>query len=71
MVAPGKFVKATDPKGTTVELCIHTVAFSCNPTDELILAYLHIKHQFEWYLNVANVFGDKRFIIPEEKEGKD
>lgn len=67
VVAPGRFVKATDPYGHSVELCIHTVGFSCNPIDELVLAYLHIKNQFEWYMKTANIFGRGKFQLPNEK----
>lgn len=66
-VAPGRFVKATDPEGNKAELCIHTVAFSCNVIDELILSYLHIKHQFSWWLNTANIFRGGNFILPEKE----
>lgn len=71
VVRPGAFVTATDPNGVTAQLCIHTVAFSCVPIDEIVLSYLHIKHQLEWYLQTANIFGDSKFLVPPKtKEGK-
>src|SRR5690606_9937696 len=42
-IAPSEFVKCTDPNGKKAKLCIHTQALSCNPIDELVIAYLNIK----------------------------
>jgi len=52
-VAPGKFVECTDPNGKTASLCIHTVNFSCNPIDEVVIAYLHIKNHLAEYMDKA------------------
>lgn len=54
-IAPHQFVQCKDPDGRRAELCIHTVGLSCNPIDEVVLAYLNIKHKFEEYLGKAIV----------------
>lgn len=54
-IRPGDFLTCTDPNGHTARLCIHTLGFQVNPIDEVIIAYLHIKHQFEAYMQEAVV----------------
>jgi len=66
---PGAFVDCTDPRGRKGRLCIHTVALSCNPIDEIVLAFLHIRHKFEEYLAVAIVHGcEEGFSLQEFKQ---
>jgi hypothetical protein len=57
---PGAFVDCLDPQGRKGRLCIHTVALSCNPIDEIVLAYLHIRHKFDEYMATAIVHGCER-----------
>jgi hypothetical protein len=56
-IKPGEFVKTTDPNGKTARLCIHTIGFACNPIDEVVIAFLHIKHKLAAYLKEAIVHG--------------
>lgn len=58
VIRPNKFVECTDPNGNKGRLCIHTVALSCNPIDELTIAYLSIKHRLKEYLKLAIVHRD-------------
>lgn len=57
ILEPGQFVACTDPNGKTAKLCIHTANFSCNPIDEIIIAYLHVKHKLKEYMRVAIAHG--------------
>ena len=57
VIRPNKFVECTDPKGNKGVLCIHAASFSCNPIDELTIAYLSIKHRLKEYLKTAVVHG--------------
>lgn len=41
-IRPGRWIQCTDPAGLSAELCIHTVNFSCNAIDEVVISYLHI-----------------------------
>lgn len=54
-IEPGRFVSCTDPDGKKAELCIHTQGFACNPIDEVVIAYLHIKHKFDSWMRMAVV----------------
>ncbi len=56
-IPPAQFVRCTDPNGKRAELCIHTQGFQCNPIDEIILAYLHIRHKLAAYMKEAVVHG--------------
>lgn len=53
VITTGEFVDCTDPAGKTARLCIHTVGFSCNPIDEVIISYLHIRNRLQEWLNMA------------------
>lgn len=53
VIRPNKFVECTDPNGNKGVLCIHAASFSCNPIDELTIAYLSIKHRLKEYLKTA------------------
>lgn len=57
IIKPGEFVYCTDPNGKTARLCIHTMGFQCNPIDEIIIAYLHIKHKLAAYMKEAIAHG--------------
>jgi len=59
VIAPDSFVECTDPAGRTGWLCVHTVSFSCNPIDEVVLAYLNIKHKLPEYLAMANIYDEE------------
>lgn len=52
-IQPRKFILCTDPNGKKAELCIHTASLSCNPIDEVLLAYLYIKNMFTDYMKTA------------------
>jgi hypothetical protein len=52
-IKPGEFVDCLDPNGKTARLCIHTIGFQCNPIDEVVIAYLHIKHKLVAYMREA------------------
>lgn len=54
------FIRCTDPNGKTAQLCIHTRSFQCNPIDEIILSYLHIKHKLKAYMKEAITHGAQR-----------
>ncbi len=53
VIRVGEFVDCIDPSGKTASLCIHTVGFSCNPLDEVIISYLHIRNRLQEWLNMA------------------
>jgi len=59
-IPANSFVRCTDPNGKTADLCIHTQGFQCNPTDEIIIAYLHIKHKLADYMRVAVTHGAEK-----------
>lgn len=63
---PGAFFNITDPHGRSARLCVHTVNLSCNPIDEVVIAYLHIQNDFESWLRTANVFSNNGFKRPWE-----
>jgi len=52
-IPPNGFVRCTDPNGKRADLCIHSLGFQCNPIDEVIIAYLHIRHKLAAYMSVA------------------
>ena len=65
------WIECSDPKGNTGNLCIHTVNLSCNPIDEMVIAYLHIKHKMEEFFRVAIVHGHSPgFSLAEFKSEK-
>jgi hypothetical protein len=57
VLAPWQLVECTDPNGYKARLCIHTVSLSCNPIDELVIAWLNIKHRLADYLRTAHIIG--------------
>lgn len=57
IVRPRAFVECTDPNGKKAKLCIHSLGLSINPIDELSVAFLHIRHTLQEYLDVANLMG--------------
>lgn len=59
--APNKWIKCTDRNGKTAQLCIHTKSFSCHPLDEVVIAYLHLKHRetFVEFMKTAILHHDK------------
>lgn len=57
VIRPGEFVDTTDPNGKTARLCIHTRSFACNPIDEIVIAFLHIRHKLSAYMAEAIVHG--------------
>ena len=60
VIKPGDFVNCTDPSGKTARLCIHTLSFAVNPIDEVIIAFLHIKHKLLAYMKEAIFHGAER-----------
>lgn len=57
VISPRAHVHVTDEgTGGCADFCIHTSGFSCNPIDEVVLAYLSIQHEFERYFKTANIF---------------
>lgn len=65
VLRPNQFVDCTDPNGKTAKLCIHTVRLSCNPIDEVIIAYLNILHHFDEFMATAIYHGDENgFLRP-------
>jgi hypothetical protein len=54
------FIRCIDPNGKRADLCIHSKSFSCNPIDEVILAYLHIKHKLAAYMAEAIAHGAQK-----------
>lgn len=70
IVAPSRWIKATDPNGVKAELCIHTIGLSCHPIDEVTISYLNIMHNIKSWLKTAIVhpYGskfDKNLVILE------
>jgi hypothetical protein len=57
VIEPGQFVRCTDPNGKSARLCIHTSGFQVNPIDEVVIAYLHLRHKFDDYMKLAIVHG--------------
>ncbi len=67
-IRPGDFVDCTDPNGHSSRLCIHTVSHTCNPIDEVIIAYLNILHHFDEYMDMAIVHSPQAgFTMPKKK----
>jgi len=56
-IPSNSFIHCTDPNGKKSDLCIHSRGFQVNPIDEIILAYLHIKHKLVDYMKVAILHG--------------
>lgn len=61
VIKPGQSVECTDPNGKSARLCIHTMNFSVNPIDEVVIAYLHLMHKFDDYMKLAIVHGGGGF----------
>jgi hypothetical protein len=59
LLKPNAHVQTFAPNGSSANLCIHTVNLSCNPIDEMVLAYLHIRHKMDEYLAIAIPHGIK------------
>ncbi len=59
-IPANSFISCTDPNGKTAFLCIHTRGLQVNPIDEIILAYLHIRHKLAAYMKEAIVHGAQR-----------
>lgn len=57
IVKPHSFVECYDPDNRRGSLCIHTVGLSCNPIDELSIAYLNIMNHFDEYMKTAILQG--------------
>ncbi|MHC4217105.1 MAG: hypothetical protein ACYSU7_01485 [Planctomycetota bacterium] len=55
-LSPDGMIPCRDPDGKKALLCIHTRGFCCHAIDEIIIAYLNIRHSFEDYMGTANVF---------------
>jgi len=60
VIKPGEFVSCTDPNGKKARLCIHTISMQVNLIDEIVIAYLHIKHKLVAYLKEAIVHGAEK-----------
>lgn len=60
VIKPQEWVQCTDPNGKTAKLCIHTIGFQCNPIDEVIITYLHIRHMLPKYMAEAIAHGADR-----------
>jgi len=62
VIEPGHFIRCTDPAGRHAQLCIHTWGCCCNPIDEVIIAYLHIRHRFADFMRTAILhYADENF----------
>ena len=59
-IPANSFIRCTDPNGKRADLCIHSQSFQVNPIDEIITAYLHIKHNLAAYMKEAIVQGGDR-----------
>ena len=57
VIAPGNFIDCTDPNGKTARLCIHTMGLSCNPIDEVVISYLHIRNKFDDWMKMSIAHG--------------
>ncbi|MHC4590028.1 MAG: hypothetical protein ACYTAQ_12035 [Planctomycetota bacterium] len=64
-LSPDRMIPCRDPNGKKARLCIHTCGFCCHPVDEIIIAYLNIRHRFGDFMHTANVLGrDRGFQMP-------
>lgn len=54
------FIRCTDPSGKRADLCIHSQGLQVNPIDEIIVAYLHIRHKLAAYMREAIPHGADR-----------
>jgi hypothetical protein len=64
-LSPDRMIPCRDPNGRTASLCIHTRGFCCHPIDEIIIAYLNIRHRFGDFMHTANLFDrDRDFQMP-------
>jgi hypothetical protein len=69
-LSPDRMIPCRDPNGKKARLCIHTRGFCCHPIDEIIIAYLNIRHRFGDFMRTANLFGRERgFQMPPPGEG--
>ncbi|MHC5005877.1 MAG: hypothetical protein ACYTGF_00790 [Planctomycetota bacterium] len=66
---PDGMTPCRDPHGNEARLCVHTRGFCCHPVDEIIIAYLNIRHRFREFMRTANVFArDPGFRMPPLRE---
>jgi hypothetical protein len=66
---PDGMMRCRDPNGKEARLCIHTRGLCCHPLDEIIIAYLNIRHRFGDFMRTANVFGrNPGFRMPAPSE---
>jgi len=64
-IRPNAFVDCTDPNDKHGKLCIHTTSHTCNPIDEVIIAYLNILYHFDEYMDMAIVHSPQAgFMMP-------
>lgn len=54
------FIRCTDPNGKRANLCIHSLSFQVNPIDEIVTAYLHIRHNLSAYMGEAIPHGAEK-----------
>lgn len=54
-IQPRAFIRCVDPNGKRGELCIHTQGLTCNPLDEVAIAYLYIRHNLAEYMRTAHL----------------
>lgn len=59
-IPANSFIRCTDPNGKRADLCIHSQGLQVNPIDEIILAYLHIRHKLAAYMGEAIPHGAER-----------
>jgi hypothetical protein len=59
-IPPNGFIGCTDSDGKTARLCIHSRGFQVNPVDEVILAYLQIRHNFTEFMQEAIIHDAQR-----------
>lgn len=65
------FVECKDPEGHGAKLCIHTYNMACNSIDEVVIAYLNIKHCFDDYMKTAVFHSvEDGFIYPSGRRRK-
>jgi hypothetical protein len=68
-LSPARMIPCRDPNGKKASLCIHTRGFCCHPIDEIIIAYLNIRHRLGDFMHTANLFDrDRGFQMPPPRE---
>ena len=67
-LTPGQWILCRDPDGFRASLCIHTMGLSCDPIDEIVIAYLHIVNEFDGFMKKSIVHNAEKGFRIDKKE---